>query len=300
MLIFYPNVEERKEQPIIELYSDDEASHVLSELKGVNAVITAAQEKYSKGGITDFVGLMTDEDLNAEIKRAFGFSEKESLIKYHGEIRRMLGGIINTPSSITIPANVRIIGAVNIDETTHYLSPKILDRAHIMKFKSPLLSDWDSILAEVESYGFTDVTKPLLFTIDELGVRAPYPKYDGKNKFCALFKAYNSEYFHPLGVEFGMRTIRQGLNYLALFSEVNDDETQAINNFIIHKVLPKFTFDGDKKSGEMNKLERVAQVFYPNLEELLRGIDGEFSAHIALREIIDNAESNDSIVNYWA
>ncbi|WP_434951842.1 McrB family protein [Shewanella sp. HL-SH4] len=297
---FLSKLEERKEQPTIELYSDDEASHVLSELKGVNAVITSAQEKYSQGGITDFVSLMTDENVNAEIKRAFGFSEKESLIKYHGEIRRMLAGIINTPSSITIPENVRIIGAVNIDETTHYLSPKILDRAHIMKFKSPLLSDWDSILKEVDAYGFTDVSKPVLFAIDELGVRAPYPKYDGNNEFCALFKAYNSDYFHPLGVEFGMRTIRQGLNYLALFKDVNDNSTQAINNFIIHKVLPKFTFDGDKKSGGMNKLQRVAQVFYPELEKLLDGIEGEFSAHIALSEIIDNAESNDSIVNYWA
>ncbi|MGZ9898351.1 McrB family protein [Shewanella gaetbuli] len=297
---FLSKLEERNNQPIIELYSDDEASHVLSELKGVNAVITAAKEKFNQGSITDFVGLMTDENINAEIKRAFGFSEKESLIKYHGEIRRMLAGIINTPSSITIPENVRIIGAVNIDETTHYLSPKILDRAHIMKFKSPLLSDWDSILKEVDAYGFTDVSKPVLFAIDELGVRAPYPKYDGNNEFCALFKAYNSDYFHPLGVEFGMRTIRQGLNYLALFKDVNDDRKQAINNFIIHKVLPKFTFDGDKKSGDMNKLQRVAQVFYPELEKLLDGIDGEFSAHLALSEIIDNAESNDSIVNYWA
>ncbi|MEN1933955.1 hypothetical protein P4909_25075 [Escherichia coli] len=88
---------------------------------------------------------MQDEEINAEMKRAFGFSDKDSLIKYHGDIRRMLAGVLGTPSSITIPANVRIIGAINIDETTHYLSPKILDRAHVMKFKSPLLTDWDAI-----------------------------------------------------------------------------------------------------------------------------------------------------------
>lgn len=51
----------------------------------------------------------------------------------------MISGILNIPSSIKFPLNVRIIGAINIDETTHYLSPKILDRAHIMKFDSPLL-----------------------------------------------------------------------------------------------------------------------------------------------------------------
>ena len=70
---------------------------------------------------------------------------KDSLIKYHTDLRRMISGILNTPSSIIFPKNVRIIGAINIDETTHYLSPKILDRAHIMKFDSPLLQNWDEI-----------------------------------------------------------------------------------------------------------------------------------------------------------
>jgi len=297
---FLSKLEERNKQPEIELYSDNEASHVLAELKAVVSIITDAKDKYIKGGVTDFVALMQDENVNAEMKRAFGFSDKDSLIKYHGDIRRMLLGVIGTPSSITIPTNVRIIGAINIDETTHYLSPKILDRAHIMKFTSPLLSDWDSIIQEIDTYGFDDVSKPLIFEVDDLGVRSAYPKYAGDNEFCSLFKQYNKDYFHPIGVEFGMRTIRQGLNYIELFKDVNTNEHVAINNFILHKVLPKFTFDGDKQAGDMNKLQRVAQVFLPEVEKLLEGITGEFSAPEALRAIVDNAQNNDSIVNYWA
>ena len=262
---FLSKLEERNKKPEIQLYSDDEASHVLAELKGIVSIITGAKEKYNKNGITDFIALMQDEDVNNEMKRAFGFSDKDSLIKYHGDIRRMLAGVISTPSSITIPANVRIIGAINIDETTHYLSPKILDRAHIMKFRSPLLSDWDKIIREIDSYGYEDVALPLVFEIDELGVRTAYPNYSVNDDFCIQFKELNSRFFHPLGVEFGMRTIRQGLNYLALFKDANEDKEQAINNFIIHKVLPKFTFDGNKKSGQSEKLDLLDKVLKPLL-----------------------------------
>lgn len=300
---FLSKLEERNEQPTIQLYSDDEAAHVLAELKGVVSVISNAQEKFSKNGIVDFVALMQDEEVNAEMKRAFGFSDKDSLIKYHGDIRRMLAGVLGTPSSITIPANVRIIGAINIDETTHYLSPKILDRAHVMKFKSPLLTDWDAIFDEIDSYGLDDVTLPLVFDIEELGERTPYPKFERTNEFCELFTTLNRDVFDPLGVEFGMRTIRQGLNYVSLFSDVNDNKSLAINNFIVHKVLPKFTFDGDKQVGDYSKAELVSRVFLPRLESLLDNqaeITAEFSCTKSVERLVKTAESNDGVVNYWA
>ncbi|WP_250386239.1 AAA family ATPase [Escherichia coli] len=300
---FLSKLEERNEQPTIQLYSDDEAAHVLAELKGVVSVISNAQEKFSKNGIVDFVALMQDEEINAEMKRAFGFSDKDSLIKYHGDIRRMLAGVLGTPSSITIPANVRIIGAINIDETTHYLSPKILDRAHVMKFKSPLLTDWDAIFDEIDSYGLDDVTLPLVFDIEELGERTPYPKFERTNEFCELFTTLNRDVFDPLGVEFGMRTIRQGLNYVSLFSDVNDNKSLAINNFIVHKVLPKFTFDGDKQVGDYSKAELVSRVFLPRLESLLDNqaeITAEFSCTKSVERLVKTAESNDGVVNYWA
>ena len=300
---FLSKLETRDSTPEIQLYSDDESAHVLSELKAVVRIITTAKDKFSKEGIVDFVKLMQDEGINAEMKRAFGFSDKDSLIKYHGDIRRMLAGVMGTPSTIKIPPNVRIIGAINIDETTHYLSPKILDRAHIMKFSSPLLADWDSIFSEIETYGFESVDFPLHFEIEALGVRSEYPKFDREDDFCQLFIELNKEFFSPLGVEFGMRTIRQGLQYLHLFLDANDNRDLAINNFILHKVLPKFTFDGTKQSGNYNKLDLIDKVLLSRFEEVVKeheSISDEFSCVAALRSIIENAKSNDGIVNYWA
>ncbi|MEZ9119292.1 McrB family protein [Vibrio cyclitrophicus] len=299
---FLSKLEERKQQPEIQLYSDDEATHVLSELRGVVSIISGAREKYNKNGIVDFVAQMQDDEINAEMKRAFGFSDKDSLIKYHGDVRRMLSGVLGTPSTITIPSNVRIVGAINIDETTHYLSPKILDRAHIMKFKSPLLTDWNAIEQEIENYNLDDVSKSVRLSIDELGVREQYPNFSPSDEFCRQFTDFNREHFHPLGVEFGMRTIRQGLNYVALYREVNPNDLLALNNFLLHKVLPKFTFDGSKPMGNTDKLTHIERVFLTQVEEQLHGlvVTEEFSVTEAIKEIIETAKANDDVVNYWA
>jgi hypothetical protein len=305
---FLSKLETRESTPEIQLYSDDESAHILSELRAVIGIIKGAKEKYNKEGIVDFIKLMQDEEVNSEMKRAFGFSDKDSLIKYHGDIRRMLAGAMNMPASIKIPQNVRIVGAINIDETTHYLSPKILDRAHIMKFNSPLLADWNFISTEIASYGFENVAKPLNFKIEDLGLRVDYPKFNLDDEFCQLFVSLNKKFFSKLGVEFGMRTIRQGLLYLNLFLEVNDDRDLAINSYILHKVLPKFTFDGRKKiryEEENALIEKIALI--RKLLTLLKSeipsyesIDPEFSCVVALESIIENANQNDGIVNYWA
>lgn len=300
---FLSLLETRDEIPKIKLYVQDESSHILSELKAVVDIIQSTKEKYRQDGIVNFIELLKDEQLNSQLRLAFGFSDKDSLIKYHSEIRRMLSAVMSMPSSIKMPANVYIIGAINIDETTHYLSPKILDRAHIMRFESPLLSDWDAILQEVENYEFSDTSKPLIFDIESLGYRSNYPKFDRMDSFCELFINLNKDFFHKFGIEFGMRTIRQGLNYLKLFQDVNKDREIAINNFLLHKVLPKLTFDGNKNIGENTKLELIEYVFIEHIKQQLPNYENYnevFSAVHALENIVKNAKRNDGIVNFWS
>lgn len=300
---FLSLLETRDDEPEISLYAESESAHVLSELKAVVDVIQSTKDKYSEHGVVNFIELLKDEQLNSQLRLAFGFSDKDSLIKYHSEIRRMLSAVMTMPSSIKMPANVHIIGAINIDETTHYLSPKILDRAHIIRFESPLLSDWNEILEEVVDYGFDDVSKPLIFDIQSLGYRANYPKFDPKDPFCELFISLNKEFFHKLGIEFGMRTIRQGLNYLNLLKDVNDDDEIAVNNFLLHKVLPKFTFDGNKQIGAQTKLELVERVFVERLKQLLPNHETYsdiFSSVHTLENVVSDAKANDGIVNFWS
>lgn len=298
---FLSLLEERDGAPEIHLYADDESSHVLSEFKHVLEIVDEVKSKYKKGNIINFVELLKDEEINLELKRIFGFSDKDSLIKYHSDLRRMISGVINIPSSISFPQNVRIIGAINIDETTHYLSPKILDRAHIMKFDSPLLFDWDQIEAEIKTE--KDTSKAIMFNALEFGTRNKYPKFDINNEFCLTVTRLTKSFFTPMGVEVGLRTIRQGLNYQEKLSLFSDDYDLFLNNFFIQKILPKLTFDGSKLLGEIELKDLLLQFqaqLYPhiikNKVNSSKGVDivEEFEL------LVSKAKVNDWIVNYWA
>jgi MoxR-like ATPase len=293
---FLSLLEERGELPQIKLYSEDESAHILSEFKNVIETIKRLKEKHSDKNLVNFIDLLQDEEVNRELTRIFGFSDKDSLIKYHTDLRRMLSGILNTPATIQFPKNVRIIGAINIDETTHYLSPKILDRAHIMKFDSPLLYDWVEIAQEIEELENKDLK--LKFDIEDLGTREAYPSYDIEDEFCQIITEMTQEYFSPLGVEVGLRTIRQGLNYQKIYQTQGSDSSMVLNNFFLSKILPKMTFDGNKKVKESTKIELLERLSV-SLEEK------QFDHHLddaieELKRLIETSKDNDNIVNYWA
>ena len=218
----------------------------------------------------------------------------------------MISSYFRIPSKIKMPENVRIIGAINVDETTHYLSPKILDRAHIMKFSSPLLMDWSEIEAEIEDFPY-EVDRPLIFPSSLLNRRRSSPSFDKDNLLVQFLVRLVREYLNPLGVEFGLRTIRQALNYRDLLRNYESiTDGVILNQIMLHKVLPKMMFDGNRAllsgSGNENILRKdhlakmLDQLKIRLDDENLQGYDSSLEE---LRALIDNAITNDGVVNYW-
>ena len=299
---FLSLLEERSKQPEIFLYSNTEASHVQREydtfLKLVDEVLGGA----SVQALGDFTDLLKDEEANTRLHRLCGFQDGESLLKYHSQLRRVLAGLIKTPSSITLPANVRFIGAINVDETTHYLSPKILDRAHVIRFTNPLLFDWLTFDEELQPQA-RDLTMPVRLQAAHLGERAPYPEFDRSDAFVGLLMDLAKGYLSKLGVEFGLRTVRQARNYALESRRLGMNEGTVLNNFVLHKVLPKLMLDGSKKVSESITRKDVLHALRAFLEQRIENYEdmmGEDSCIAELDDLLRNAESNDWVVNYWA
>ncbi len=297
---FLSKLEERKDEVKIFLYSDTESGHALSEFNHVLDSIQSAKKKFKKDNLVKYMDILKDEEVNNELKRIFGFSDKDSLIKYHSDLRKMISGILDIPPSITFPKNVRIIGTVNIDETTHYLSPKVLDRAHIMKFESPLL--YDRQIIEEERGSETDHDAKIKFSIEDFGVRKSYPEFKWDDDFCLEMADLTKNYFTDLGVDVGFRAIKQGLNYREILNAFQTREDIFKNNFILHKILPKFHFDGSSDAKGRKKIDILK-----DLKEEIRGIIGDKlqknearSAMKELEDIIRKSSENDDNVNYWA
>ena len=299
---FLSLLEERHQSPDIPLYANAEHSHALSEYKTFLSLVQKATGQQKGEEPVSFIDLLKDKQMNEELRALCGFGGDESLLKYHAYLRRSLGNIVDSPSTLRFPDNVRIIGAINVDDTTHYLSPKILDRAHIIRFESPLLQDWEAMERELVSFDI-DLTQPLQLPMTHLGERAPYPPIDWGDDLAKFIVTLTRDYLAELGIEVGLRTLRQATNYANALKELGGNDALVKNNFVVHKILPKLMFDGQKigRSGRPKKqvLKDMRDYLAGELDKDALRARSDYCVD-GLDRVLELAEANDGIVNYWA
>lgn len=298
---FLSLLEERDGRPVIPLYTSGEEHHVVVEY---DHFLTLEKEARHRTGLADdatFMDILKNQQANEMLRQLGGFQDTESVLLHHSRLRRSVGALLKTPCSIRFPSNVRIIGAINIDETTHYLSPKVLDRAHVLRFRNPLLMDWDAIEAEVQHFD-VNLDLPLRLSTSDLGMRGSYPAYDRADSHAALLTRLVREYLDPIGVEFGLRAIRQSLGYLHAARQAGIDDLTALDNIVQHKILPKLMLDagrpGSKGRSKRDMLVELRDEFFSALDGL-QPTAGEETSIAALDRLISSIASNNGIVNYW-
>lgn len=78
---------------------------------------------------SDFLSIMESKKVDTEASTIKLHANKDGMPSTDGNV----GGKVE--QRIQWPDNLFVIGTVNIDETTHMFSPKVLDRAHVIEFK---------------------------------------------------------------------------------------------------------------------------------------------------------------------
>ena len=132
------------------------------------------------------------------------------------------------PAHIRYPSNVAFIGTLNMDETTHGLSDKVLDRAWTMEF-------WDINLDDFPNWAEYGLT------------------HDEQNVVCTVLKRL-SEHLQPERLHFGWRTLEDVLSYVALarqsafFSLEN-----TLDDAIYARILPKLRGSDSERLRELLK-----------------------------------------------
>ena len=299
---FLSALEERSTDPTIELFSDDEAGHVRTEFKLFLDFLLEAGAGRDLHGFGDF---LRDREIAQMLKDRLGIHDGESMLQMHARLRRMVAGVFRVPPQLRIPPNVRFVGTVNMDATTHFLSPKVLDRAHVIQFQSPL-NYWDDVAKEVK--GEEPTRQGVIIPAAEFP-REPYPPYEPKrgDKVSNTLREWSTEYLDRIGIEIGLRLIRQSLAFRAQCQKLapgreSDAKLDAfvLNNLLRQKLLPRFSFDGKHRAKQGTEtIAEVVERFYKNVAERLPD-DGLFSARGELRSLIDRAKANDGIFNYWS
>jgi hypothetical protein len=290
---FLSGLEERTKQPEIDLYAKHEEELFISEFK---TLLSLVESSIGTTKINSWNEFLENDTIRKRFFDILGNLEQDTMFQIHSKMKKRLVNILKFPSSLKIPNNVRFIGAINVDETTHYFSPKILDRVHIVKFENPLLIE-DTVNNHMENSNYDKELKPVYFNPVHLGVRQELPSISNSDytEIVTILKEINKNYLLPLSIDFGVRSIRQAINYTKQYMKIANNDTKGyaeddfhINNFhansfyvnkiialnaiIMQKILPRFMFDGNEKTKQDEKKIDVLIKFQSFLQENLSAI----------------------------
>lgn len=298
---FLSLLENRETVPDITLYTSDEERHTVVSHGLFLAIEEEVRKRVGLPETATLEDLLKNEEANRLLHRLGGFEDAESILEHHARLRRAMAAQIHTPTSLTMPPNVRIVGAINIDETTYFLSPKVLDRIHVVRFRNPVLQDWSAIDAEVEEFDL-DLELPLYLSPNELGFRTDYPRFDPSDPNTEFLVRMAREYLDPLGIEFGFRAIRQSLHYIDRARDVGVEPLEALNNVLLHKVLPKLVVDTTRQGPSGTKRAKLLSDLRDAVAEAMTELDPSTvpeSCVVELDRVIAGVDGNNGIANYW-
>lgn len=310
---FLSKMEERSEQPEIDLYAKHEEELFISEFK---TLLTLIESSTGEKMVSSWQEFLETDSIRNRFFELLGNTEKETLLQIHSKMRRRLLDILKFPATIKIPNNIRFIGAINVDETTHYFSPKILDRVHIVKFENPLLIE-DEVTVYMENSNYETELKPVYLNPSHLGSREELPSLSSNEFITKNLKELNKDFLLPLSIDFGVRSMRQSINYAKQFAKVSDldtegdyllNEASALNAIINQKILPRFIFDGSEKlkNGEVKTdfLDRLATYIQEKISPIfdyeLGNYEVGYYSDDYLRSMVTNAKLNNGQVNFYA
>ena len=307
---FLSKLEERSEEPEIELYANHEEELFVSEFTTLLSLVESSIQGKEIKSWQEFLG---NEEIRKKFFEMLGNTDKESMLQLHAKMKRRLIGILKFPSTIKIPNNVRFIGAINVDETTHYFSPKILDRIHIMKFENPLLYE-EQVNSRFENSESEKELKPVYVSPNLFASRKEYPAVNNPELsiISEKLKEINKRFLLPLNIDLGIRSIRQALNYADLNKstyDIGDVFDISLNTVILQKIFPRFVFDGNEKAKngktKMEVIEEFQKYLSAEFEEYYNNYESDdieigtlCSEHLS--EMIEQAKRNNLQFNYFA
>lgn len=231
--------------------------------------------------------LILDEMNLSHVERYFAdllsAIESGEPIPLHEDVVRTAGDR-KIPSKLVLPANLFILGTVNVDETTYMFSPKVLDRANVIEFRMDA--------SALESF-LQNPARPDLAETDGKGagfgqafvtaVRNPAPiptevSEQFEREMMLFFRA-----MQPYGAEFGYRVAHEASRFIhfhKVLSNLPDNDTAwfpvAFDCVVVQKLLPKL-------HGSRNRLGPLLKMLWFLCLNEDRGADPLQAAEAAAR-----------------
>ncbi len=111
----------------------NEGEYVLPENGVLNLLIEANKPENAGKPYFLILGEMNLSHVERYFADFLSVMESQDRIPLHPETE--IWKDCKVPGKVGLPANLFIVGTVNIDETTYMFSPKVLDRANVIEFR---------------------------------------------------------------------------------------------------------------------------------------------------------------------
>lgn len=220
-------------------------------------------------------GALVKPEYFAELQNAEG-GDGYIFTQWFPEIKRNIPyNIYTNPTlaqvGLTLPDNVFIIGTVNMDDTTHQFSRKVLDRAMTIEMNGGKLSDMfgqSHNLEYLPEEDIWDVNKfiPEYVTADEVIAVNPDTAEELKTKLPERLEEIN-EVLKDTPFVVSYRVLNELVIYTGnlLNDGMSIDEAidEAVNQIVLMKILPRIEGDEDMfivKGAAENRLEQLAHL----------------------------------------
>ena len=160
---------------------------------------------------------------------------------------------------VFLTQNVFLVGTVNVDETTHMFSPKVLDRSFVLEFPTILPSQKPDDFAIPESDATqVRVSEAWKYLVNSRDVQ-PVKDEDG----------FLDTVYEMLGrFQFGPRITMEAQRYLAVVNRLTKvsecaetffDSSMVKDRILMQKILPKLHGNRNQLEGVVTKLLRFAE-----------------------------------------
>lgn len=216
-----------------------------------------------------------------------------------------------TTKGLTLPDNVIIIGTVNMDDTTHQFSRKVIDRAMTIEMNGGKLADMYGgskdleYLKEEQQQKWQYAFRQHYVTADEVLEKYPKIAKDITEKLPNRLEEINQVLKGtPFEVSYRVLnelTIMVGVMLDEKGEETNIDDVinQAVDYILLMKILPRIEGDREMfaiKESKETRLDRLKAIA-PNIEPEKKG-EHRQAAKDKIQEMIDRLD-NQEFTRFW-
>lgn len=252
---------------------------------------------------------LTDRDIYMKL---YGIDEEKDINKEVGEKTEL------TTLGLTLPGNVLIIGTVNMDDTTHQFSRKVIDRAMTIEMNGGNLSamfggskNLEYLEDEAEQQKWQNAFTQRYISADEVLEAHPQEAETIMEKLPERLNELNKA-LKGTPFEVSYRVLNELTIMVGVLLDDNEEGksiddiiNQAVDNILLMKILPRIEGDADmfaikKKDVQYDNrlkwLESIAPDISTDVEEEEK--DSKQTAREKIHEMIERLD-NQEFTRFW-